>query len=33
MAREMEKMGVQSICIKDMAGIMGPQEGYDLVKA
>ncbi len=23
MAREMEKMGVQSICIKDMAGIMG----------
>ena len=26
-------MGVQSICIKDMAGIMGPQEGYDLVKA
>ena len=33
MAREMEKMGVRSICIKDMAGIMGPQEGYDLVKA
>ena len=33
MAKEMESMGVQSICIKDMAGIMGPQEGYDLVKA
>lgn len=33
MAKEMEQMGVQSICIKDMAGIMGPQEGYDLVKA
>ena len=33
MAKEMESMGVQSICIKDMAGIMGPQEGYALVKA
>ena len=30
-ARDMQKMGVQSICIKDMAGIMGPQEAYDLV--
>ena len=33
LAKEMEKMGVQSICVKDMAGIMGPQDGYDLVKA
>lgn len=33
LAAEMESMGVQSICIKDMAGIMGPKEGYDLVKA
>ena len=33
LAKEMEKMGVKSICIKDMAGIMGPQEAYDLVKA
>ena len=24
---------MQSICIKDMAGIMGPQDAYDLVKA
>ncbi len=32
-ARQMADMGVQSICIKDMAGIMGPQEAYDLVKA
>ena len=32
-AKEMEKMGVLSICIKDMAGIMSPQEAYDLVKA
>lgn len=33
MGKELEEMGVQSICIKDMAGIMGPQEAYDLVKA
>lgn len=32
-AKEMADMGVASICIKDMAGIMGPQEAYDLVKA
>ena len=30
---QMEQMGVNSICIKDMAGIMGPQEAYDTVKA
>jgi oxaloacetate decarboxylase (Na+ extruding) subunit alpha len=28
----LEKMGSNSICIKDMAGIMGPQEAYDLIK-
>ena len=33
LSKDMEKMGVKSICIKDMAGIMGPQEAYDLVKA
>ena len=33
LAKEMEKMGVLSICIKDMAGIMSPKEAYDLVKA
>jgi oxaloacetate decarboxylase alpha subunit len=33
MGKQLESMGVQSICIKDMAGIMGPQEAYDLVKA
>jgi oxaloacetate decarboxylase alpha subunit len=32
MGIELEKMGVHSICIKDMAGIMGPQEAYDLIK-
>ncbi|MCQ2479189.1 MAG: pyruvate carboxylase subunit B [Clostridia bacterium] len=31
--KQLEEMGVQSICIKDMAGIMGPQDAYDLVKA
>lgn len=30
---EMKKLGVQTITIKDMAGIMGPTEAYDLVKA
>ena len=33
LAKEMESLGCQSICIKDMAGIMGPQEAYDTVKA
>lgn len=33
LAKEIEALGVQSICIKDMAGIMSPQEGYELVKA
>lgn len=32
-AKEMESMGVSSICIKDMAGVMSPKEAYDLVKA
>lgn len=31
LAKDMENMGVQSICVKDMAGIMSPQEAYDLV--
>ncbi len=33
LAKEIEALGVHSICIKDMAGIMSPKEGYDLVKA
>lgn len=33
MAKELENMGVQTICIKDMAGVMSPKEAYDLVKA
>ena len=33
MVRELKAMGVASICIKDMAGIMSPKEAYDLVSA
>ena len=33
LGKSLEKMGANSICIKDMAGIMGPQEAYDLIKA
>ncbi len=33
LGKNMADMGVDMLCIKDMAGIMGPQEAYDLVKA
>jgi oxaloacetate decarboxylase alpha subunit len=33
LAKQLDEMGVNSICIKDMAGIMGPKEAYDLIKA
>ena len=33
LAREMQAMGVSTICIKDMAGIMTPKEAYELVSA
>jgi len=33
LAVEMKNMGVKSICIKDMAGVMSPKEAYDLVSA
>lgn len=32
-AKEMQAMGVSTICIKDMAGVMSPKEAYDLVSA
>ena len=32
-AKQMRDMGADSICIKDMAGILLPQDAYDLVKA
>ena len=32
-AKQIENAGADSICIKDMAGIMGPKEAYDLVSA
>ncbi|WP_047999889.1 oxaloacetate decarboxylase subunit alpha [Lactiplantibacillus herbarum] len=31
LAKEMETMGADSLCIKDMAGILTPQRAYDLV--
>lgn len=31
LGKQLEEMGVDSICIKDMSGIMGPQEAYDLI--
>ena len=33
LGQDLQKMGVNSVCIKDMAGIMSPKEAYDLVKA
>ncbi len=32
LARELEDMGSHSICIKDMAGLLTPYAGYELVK-
>lgn len=32
-AKELEKMGADSICIKDMAGLLSPYDAYDLVSA
>ena len=33
MCKELSQMGVSSICIKDMAGILSPKQAYDLVSA
>ena len=33
MVSDLKSMGASTICIKDMAGIMGPQEAYDMVSA
>ncbi|NLZ47238.1 MAG: pyruvate carboxylase subunit B [Clostridiales bacterium] len=33
LAKELENMGADSICIKDMAGLIMPQTAYNLVKA
>ncbi len=30
--KEIESMGATALCIKDMAGVLSPQEAYDLVK-
>lgn len=33
LAKEIEKMGADSICIKDMAGVLLPKDAYDLISA
>ena len=33
MVKELKEMGVSSVCIKDMAGILSPKNAYDLVSA
>lgn len=33
MAQQLKEMGCDSICIKDMAGLLKPQPAYDLVKS
>ncbi len=33
MVKELEAMGVSSVCIKDMAGILSPKNAYELVSA
>ena len=33
MVKDLKSMGASSICIKDMSGLMGPSEGYNLVSA
>ena len=32
-AKELESMGADSICIKDMAGLIAPYDAYELIKA
>lgn len=32
-AKELQRMGADSLCIKDMAGLLGPKEAYNLVRA
>ncbi len=32
-ARKLESMGADSLCIKDMAGLIAPYDAYDLIKA
>ncbi len=33
MAKELEEMGCDSLCIKDMAGLISPRNAFDLVRA
>ena len=31
-ARDLQDMGADSLCLKDMAGILGPKDAYEIVK-
>ena len=31
LAKQMEDMGVTTVCVKDMAGVMSPAEAYELI--
>ena len=33
MGKKLQEMGADSVCIKDMSGLLGPYDAYDLVKA
>lgn len=33
LGRELEEMGASSVCVKDMAGILGPESAFELVSA
>jgi oxaloacetate decarboxylase alpha subunit/pyruvate carboxylase subunit B len=32
-AKELEEMGADTVCVKDMAGLIAPYDAYDLIKA
>ncbi len=32
-AKDLEKMGADSICVKDMAGLLAPYDAYEIIKA
>ena len=32
-AKDLESMGADSICVKDMAGLLAPYDAYNLIKA
>ena len=32
-AKDLESMGADSICLKDMAGLLAPYDAYEIIKA